>query len=174
MIQCYKHGAVTSCAVNSPLGPSRPCLPVPLWGAAAHTSSVSLCPGGLGRGSRGGDLAVLLTLRCRCVRCGCGRRVLPAVLHLGPGPGSPAAGRLRSPQGAGRARLLPSRWARVLRELLALPQASVACGTRSLPGSKHKIAPGVCTSSNKGSPSREKTSIGSGEAAYWTMLHVGT
>lgn len=123
--------------------PTGPQQALPAWGAPAHTSSVSLCPGGLGRGSRGGDLAVLLALRCRRVRRGCGRRVLPAVLHPGPDSGSAAAGWLRSPQGTSRTRLLPSCWARVLRELLALPQASAACGKRSLPGSKHKIAPGA-------------------------------
>lgn len=121
--------AVTSC-VECPAGSAHMCLS----GAPAHSSSVSLSPGGLGRGSCGGDLSVLLALRCRCVRCGCGRRLHPEVLCPGPGCGSPAPGRLRSPQGSGTIRLFPSRWARVLRELLALPQASAACGTRSLPG----------------------------------------
>lgn len=139
--------------------------PVCLSGAPAHTSCVSLSPGGLGRGSCGGDLAVLLALRCRCVRGGCGGRVLPAVLCPGAGCGSPAAGRLRSPQGPGTIRLLPSRWARVLRELLALPQASAACGTLSLPGGTGHIR--NCPVVGEAFPS-------SGEAACWTVLHVGT
>ncbi|KAF2976047.1 hypothetical protein EK904_004996 [Melospiza melodia maxima] len=57
----------------------------------------------------------------------------------------------RLKKGAGRARLLPSRWARVLRELLALPQASAACGTRSLLGSKTQNSPwGVLEVPKKG------------------------
>lgn len=77
-----------------------------------------------GRHRRGCDLALFFTLRSPCVRCWSGKRLFPEVLHCGRGAGSAPAGRLRSAPGAGRARLLPARRARLLCQLLALPQAS--------------------------------------------------
>lgn len=87
-----------------------------------HNVSVFL-PAHVGRGGCRCDIALLFTLRSPRVHCWCGRRLLTQVLHCSRHSSSPPDRRFCSPQSTSWARLLPTQWAAVLRQLLPLPQA---------------------------------------------------